>query len=232
MAKERDQEDILLNPEEQVAMVRSRTEDFINANKGMVLGVGALIFLLVAGYLYWTQMYMPSQEKAASGAMYQAEAAFGNGDWATALNGDGNEVTGFLDVIGSYSGSTKSVNLANYYAGISYLNQKNFQEAIDHLNSFSSSDLILASVAKGAMGDAYMELGEDDNAARYYEQAAQMNPNDFSTPMYLVKAGMAREKQGNYAAAAKHYEKVTKNYASSAQYKDAAKLLAVAQSKL
>lgn len=48
-------------------------------------------------------------------------------------------------------------NLANYYAGIAYLNTGKYDEAIASLGKFSSKDIMLSALAKGAIGDAYSE---------------------------------------------------------------------------
>ena len=59
-----------------------------------------------------------------------------------ALYGDGNNF-GFLYIIDEYSG-TPSANLANYYAGIAFLNLSEYDNAIKHLKSFSSNDVIIS----------------------------------------------------------------------------------------
>jgi hypothetical protein len=42
-------------------------------------------------------------------------------------------------------------NLANYYAGMAYLNTGKYNEAIDYLNKFKSDDIVLSGLATGAM---------------------------------------------------------------------------------
>lgn len=69
-----------------------------------------------------------------------------------ALNG-GEGKYGFLDIIDEYNG-TKAANLANYSAGMAYLNMQKYQEAISHLEDFNSEDEILGALAKGGLGDA------------------------------------------------------------------------------
>ncbi len=57
-----------------------------------------------------------------------------------------------MDIADKYSG-TDSGNLANYYAGIAYLNTGKYTEAIEYLGKFKSDDVILSALAKGAIGD-------------------------------------------------------------------------------
>ena len=74
---------------------------------------------------------------------------------------------GFVDIADKYS-STKAGNLANYYAGISYLRMKKYQEAIEYLENYSSDDELLGPIAKGAIGDAFADINQIDDAFDYY----------------------------------------------------------------
>ena len=124
---------------------------------------------------------------------------------------------------------TKSKNLAHYYAGLCYLKQGQFQDAVDQLKDFSGDDQIVSSMAKGALGDAYMELGDNDNALKYYLKAADNSKNQFSTPMYLMKAGWTYELMGNYAEALKVYERIQKEYYQSFEAREIEKYIARAK---
>ena len=72
-----------------------------------------------------------------------------------ALNGADGKF-GFVKIAAEYSG-TDAGNLANYYAGIAYLNTGKYTEAIDYLGKFSSEDIVLSALAKGAIGDAFAQ---------------------------------------------------------------------------
>ena len=63
-----------------------------------------------------------------------------------------------------------------------------YEEAISHLKKFDGDDVIMPGMALGAIGDAYMQLGEIDQAITYYRNAANNNSNDFSSPTFLLKA--------------------------------------------
>jgi hypothetical protein len=71
------------------------------------------------------------------------------------LNGSEGKF-GFIKIADEYSG-TDAGNLANYYAGMAYLNTGKYNEAIDYLNKFKSDDIVLSGLATGAIGDAYAE---------------------------------------------------------------------------
>ena len=79
----------------------------------------------------------------------------------------------FLDIADEYS-STKAGNLANYYAGVCYLQLGQFENAIEYLDEFNSNDEVLSVVAKGAIGDAFLELNQPEEALEYYTAAANV----------------------------------------------------------
>jgi tetratricopeptide (TPR) repeat protein len=130
-----------------------------------------------------------------------------------ALNGDG-QYLGFLAIIDDY-GITKSANLSHYYAGICYLKLGQFEEALTHLNKFSADDQLVSPMAKGAMGDANMELNQVEKAAGLYMEAAEMRKNEFTSPLFLMKAAMAYEELGKPEKALGVYKKIKELYPRS-----------------
>ena len=65
----------------------------------------------------------------------------------------------------------------------------NYQEAIDYLNKYSKKDKVIGSLAIGATGDAYVELGDIEKGVSKYIEAADYAKNSFNTPLFLMKAG-------------------------------------------
>ncbi len=204
----------------QIEEAAGRTEKFVENNKkNMSYGVLALfaIVLLFMGY----QKYVSKPaEEAAYNTIWEAEQLFGNDQFEIALNGN-NDVVGFLEVINEY-GSTSSGNLAQYYAGICYMNiakndttsnaNNSFEEAIDHLESFDSDDINVKAMSIGAIGDCMMELGDKEGAAKKYIAAADYKENVLLTPMFLKKAGMTYSLLGNHEKALELFTIVKTDY--------------------
>ena len=95
--------------------------------------------------------------------------------------------------------------------------------AIDHLEDFGSSDIILQGKAYALTGDAHMELGEIDEAISSYKQAADYKKNEFFTPTYLTKLAVAYEQNGDYQKAIDAYDKIIKEYYNSQETTNAKK---------
>ena len=152
-----------------------------------------------------------------------------NENYATALNGDDTN-PGFIDIVSKY-GSTKSGKLAAYYAGLSYLKQGDYNNAIEYFKKYTNEDKVLAPMALGLTGDCYLQLGDNQNAVSYYEKATKNSPNDFTTPMYLVKLGMTYEIMGNNAKALEAYKTLKKDYPQSSEAFEISKNIANLEQK-
>jgi tetratricopeptide (TPR) repeat protein len=161
--------------------------------------------------------------------MYLAELAFQKDSFELALNGADLQFLGFVDISSDYS-STKAGMLANYYAGLCYLNLADYNNAIDFFGSFSSDDIILSSLASGCTGDAYLELGDTENALKSYKDATLSN-NSFTSPKYLMKMAMVHEMNEDYSSSLEIYNKIKSDYIDSREAKTIEKFIARAKSR-
>lgn len=199
----------------------SRTEDFVAKNQKVIIGLVAAAAIVTLGYLAYQRLIAaPAQEEAAN-EMFVAQQNFQKATdgvssdslYKLSLNGSEGKF-GFLKIADEYSG-TDAGNLANYYAGIAYLNTGKYTEAIDYLSKFKSEDIMLSALAKGAIGDAYAQKNQPKEALENYINAAGTNKNDFTTPRFLLKAGKVALSLGNKADALKYFTDIKENYESS-----------------
>lgn len=218
--KEQEQHNDLLENPEALADQLSKTEEFVEQNKGLVFGIGAVILLVVGGY-FGFDYYKGAQNEEAQNEMFQAVYYFESDSLDLALNGDGINL-GFKDIIDEY-GITDAANLANYYAGASFLKQGDFKSALLYLEDFSSSDLLVQARAYSLMGDAHMELQDYVSAAEYYEKAADYKSNKYFSPRYLMKAALAYEYAENIEAAKKSYDTIINEFWDSSEVQNAKK---------
>ncbi len=205
----------------------SKSEQFIEKNQNAIVYTIAIIVILIAGYIGYTRFILQPREKEGLSEMFMAEKYFEKEDYELALEGDG-EYPGFLDIISDYR-MTKASNLARYYAGISLIMLDEYEEGISQLDRFRKRDQILGAMAYGAMGDAYWDMGELDMAARYYRRAYRYKPNNLTTPVFLLKAGLLYEHKGNYQEALKRYERIQNEYPNTTEGRDIEKYIARAK---
>jgi tetratricopeptide (TPR) repeat protein len=188
----------------------SRTEQYIEENQKSLTVIILAIIVVVGGYLGYKRFFLEPKNTEAQSAMYFAEQYFEQDSFRLALEGDGANY-GFLDVIDEYS-VTKAANLAHYYTGICYMRTGQFEDAIEHLEKFDAEDIMVASVALGAIGDCYLELEDKEEAAAFYLKAGARKKNSFTSPLYLKKAGLVLESLQEYEKALKAYETIEKVY--------------------
>ena len=216
--------------EDRIVAVESalgKGEQFIEKNKNLLFYILLGILVIIGGYLAYRKYIKTPREREAQAAMFGAEHYFGVDSLKLALEGDGTYL-GFLDIVDEY-GSTKSGNLARYYAGICYLKMGQFEDAIAQLEEFDSDDQIIGPMAIGATGDAYMELNDQDKALECYLKAAEKQNNDFTTPLFLQKAAWVCEMKGDYTKALELYEKIKKEHYRSFEANDVDKYIARAK---
>ena len=221
----------ILEQEIQLQESYGKAEKFIEDNSKLVLGIVVGIAVIILAFLAFNNLYIPGQEKAAQEEMYAAEGYFKKDSFNLALNGDGNS-SGFLEIIDSYSGMTSAAKLANYYAGISYLNLGDFDNAVTYLENFDGDDQVVSTMALGALGDAHSELGDMSSAIKYYKQAANNTDNEFTATTYWMRAGQAMELEGDNSGAKAAYETIKKEYPNSIAGQNIDKYIARVAAKL
>jgi tetratricopeptide (TPR) repeat protein len=176
---------------------------------------GLAIVVALVGLFWLGKVYLTKRNNEAQSQMYQAERYLEMDSINLALNGDGNYL-GFIDIADEYK-FTKAGNLARYGAGICHLHLGNYQEAIDFLNKYSRKDKVIGSIALGATGDAYVELGDLEKGISKYLEAAEFADNSFNSPLFLMKAAELYELKGSYPEALKLYERIKDEYPTSTE---------------
>lgn len=227
MAKNNKQDDeVLYDVTESISSV----ERFFEEN-GKALSTAAIaLFVIVGGYIAYLKFYQEPRELEAQNEIYHAQQLFEADSLRQAVEGF-NGHAGFLTVAADYSG-TKVGEMANYYAGISYLRLGEYDNAIRLLDDFSTDDPILEVVATGSIGDAFLELNQSEEALDYYEKASSVNSNDFVVPFYLLKAGMLAENLAKNEEALKFYQRIKTEFPDSRQAADIERYTARVKAKI
>ncbi len=213
MAKSKKKEE---NPQgiRNVEETLTRTEQYLEENyKALLIGLGVIVVLV--GLFWLGRLYLNRRNDEAQVQMYQAQKYLESDSLRLALNGDGNYL-GFVDIAKDYKW-TNAGNLARYSAGICYLHMGNYNEALDYLNKYSKKDKVIGSLALGATGDAYVELGDTEKGISKYLEAAEFAKNSFNTPLFLMKAAELYEMNNKYDDALKLYQRIKDEYPESTE---------------
>lgn len=137
--------------------------------KTILIVLGALV-VLVGGFLAYKNFIQKPKIAEAQDKIFKAEEYFRLDSFQLALNGDGVN-PGFVRIAKNYSGTPQG-NLANFYAGVSYLKLNQNQKAVDYLKEFNTDSKPVQQRAYKLLGDAYGDLGKGAEALDYYKKAA------------------------------------------------------------
>lgn len=213
----------------------SKTEDFVAKNQNFIIGIVGAVALVTIGYLVYQKFIAEPKQVEAANEMFVAQQNFQQATdgvasdslYKLSLNGSEGKF-GFIKIADEYSG-TDAGNLANYYAGMAYLNTGKYTEAIDYLSKFKSEDIVLGALAKGAIGDAYAQNKKPQEALDNYLKAVAANKNDFTTPRFLLKAGKTALELGKKEDALKYFTDIKDNFAASPEAGSVDVLIGLAQ---
>jgi tetratricopeptide (TPR) repeat protein len=210
-------------------------EGFVAKNQKLIFGVVGAFAGIALIYGLYTKFVAEPKETEAANEMFQAQQYFtqaGQGFAADslynlALNG-GEGKYGLLRIIEDYSG-TEAANLAQYYAGLSYLNTGKFKEAITHLEKYKANDKITKPLALGAIGDAFVENDQKEEGLAYYIKAYKADNNEFTTPRFLFKAGTLALDLGKKEEALKYFTDIKEQYSTSIEASNVEGYIGLAQ---
>ena len=217
--KKSEQNELIENPEV-IAEKLVPGEDFLKSNSKILAGILAVAVVLIGGVLFF-QYNTQQQNEKAQAEMFQAVYFFEQDSVDFALNGDGIN-KGFLTIIEDYP-RTDAANLSHFYTGSIYLSQKKFEDALTHLEEFSSDDYLVQAKSYSLIGDANLELGKNEEAIAQYTKAARTNENKFMSPKYLAKLAVAQEEAGKVEDAIKTYTEIEEKYYESFEFAAARK---------
>ena len=200
----------------------NKLEDWVAENQKVIMGVVGAIALFTIGYLLYGKFVAEPKAEESFNKMYQAQAYFNDAlntpEKADSLfnlalkGGDGQ--LGFVAIAEDYS-SSDAGNLANYYAGMAYLQIKDFKNAETFLLKYDGEDMITKATAYGGLGDAYAETNKVEDAISYYKKAAEANANDYTTPRFLNKAAQLAFLNNKKEEANKLFKQIKEKYETS-----------------
>lgn len=216
----------------------SKTEEWVIKNQNYIFGVVGVVALVVLSIMGYNRFIAEPTEKEAMNEMYQAQSYFDqavNGVekdslFNLALNG-GEGKYGMLDIASEY-GSTPAGNLANYYAGMAYLNLKDYTNAITYLSAFSGDDKMLSTISMGGIGDAFVQLNQLQEGLDYYDKAIKSNSNNFTTPIYLLKAARVAIDMGQNEKALGYLNRIKEEFSDSAEANQVDVLIGLAEANI
>ncbi len=201
------------------------SEQFIERNAKPIAIIFSSILAIILVYFAYVKLYTEPRNQIAEKDLYNAKVELKKDSIDLALNGQDGGYIGLNEIKEKYSG-TDAGNLANYYAAIAQYKKGDYNDAFDTLNEFEAEDEILAAMKIGMQGDCLVQTSSYEKALEYYKNAADKRDNEFTSPLYLIKAGKLALSLNKKDEALKLFTKVKDKYAEAESAKEIEKFIA------
>jgi tetratricopeptide (TPR) repeat protein len=205
----------------------TRSELFLEKNKTPVTIAVIALLVIVGGILGYKKFILEPHEQQAQDMIWKAQYYFEIDSLDLALNGDGNYL-GFNQVADEY-GNTATGKLAKFYIAVIDHQKGDYETALQYYKEADLDDDVLSVMAVGNQGDVLVELGRPAEAVDQFMKAADLVKSDYTTPMFLMKAGILYQQQNDWKNAAKCFSRVASEYPASPDANTAKKYAARAK---
>jgi len=197
-----------------------KTSEYIQKNpKPFIIGGTAVAVIFIAILLYMWNIDKKNTE--AAGYLARAQISYDKGLFDDA-------VIDLRTIIDNYS-STFSAAAAYFNLANIYFDNGNYEEALPNfvglIENHPEDKMKVASSAAGAAA-CYEQLGDRQEAGRYYKMAADLYPDKMWAPVYLLEAGRNYTAAGDLVSARLAYNQLINNYEDSRELNTAKRFLA------
>ena len=188
----------------------------------ITLVVGGVVVLALGYFVYRQFVWQPANEKS--------KDAYWAGLNHAAKDSTDMAIEELQVQVKKYDGKDGG-EIAQFVLARQYMNKGEFKKAISELEGVNVSDTYVQIMSIGLQADAHSELENYVEAATLYKEAADLNENDLTTPMYLMKAGLCLEEINNFEKATEYYITIRENYSVFASQKTIDKYIARTENK-
>jgi len=184
-----------------------------NTNKNFKLGtyiVGGVIALVVLYFAYRQFIWGPANEKS-------------NDGWWVALNyitkdSTDQAISVLIPFVKNNDGKTGG-EIGQYLLATQYMKKGKYTAALDQLKSVDLEDTYISTLSIGLQGDCYNQMKKYNDALELYLEAADREDNEFTSPIFLFKAGLVCEELNKKSDAAAYYQRIKDDYPNYASTK-------------
>lgn len=184
--------------------------------------IGGLLVLILGYFAYRQFIWSPSNE--------ESKDSYWEGLNLAAADSTDAALDELSVVVKKYDGKIGG-EVAQFAYARQLMEKGEFKKALTELDGVEVEDTYLRVMVVGLKADCYSEMKKYEEAANLYLEAADMNDNEFTSPIYLMKAALCAEEIKNFDKAVECYERIKDNYTAFHSQKQIDKYLARAKSK-
>ncbi|MFZ9029512.1 MAG: tetratricopeptide repeat protein [Crocinitomicaceae bacterium] len=170
--------------------------------------VGGILMLAIVFFAYRQFMWKPANDDSKNSYWVGLNYA--------AKDSTNLAIEEFETAVNQYDGKIGG-EVAQFLLGRQYMEQGEFEAALEELGSVKVKDTYLSAMVVKLQADCYSELKDYEKAANLYLEAAEINPNENTTPEVLFAAGQCAEAINNFEKALECYQKIKDEYPSTSK---------------
>ena len=170
--------------------------------------VGGILLLAIVFFAYRQFMWKPANDDSKNSYWVGLNYA--------AKDSTNLAIEEFETAVNQYDGKIGG-EVAQFLLGRQYMEQGDFEAALEELGSVKVKDTYLSAMVVKLQADCYSELKDYEKAANLYLEAAEINPNENTTPEVLFAAGQCAEAINNFEKALECYQKIKDEYPSTSK---------------
>jgi TolA-binding protein len=170
--------------------------------------VGGILMLAILFFAYRQFMWKPANEDSKNSYWVGLNYA--------AKDSTDLAIEEFETAVNQYDGKIGG-EVAQFLLARQFMEQGEFESALDELGSVKVKDTYLSSLVVKLQADCYSELKDYEKAANLYLEAAEINPNENTTPEVLFAAGQCAEAINNFEKALECYQKIKDEYPNTSK---------------
>jgi len=176
--------------------------------------VGSLLLLVILFFAYRQFIWKPANEKSKDSYYVALNHIVNKQNKKEVKEEKGKKI----DPIKTLQSNVKKYDgkiggeINKYLLATQYMRKGKYREALVLLEDIDVDDTFMSAMVVGLQGDCYSEMKKYKKAIELYEEASNINDNEFTSPMYLYKAGLNAEKVKKYKEAESYYNEIAFNY--------------------
>jgi TolA-binding protein len=206
--------------EDRLVTTAFKASEYLQKNpKPFLIGGSAAAIIFIAILLFFWNIDKKNDE--AEGYLSRAQLANDRG-----LT---NEAIADLKKVVDEFSSSRSASSACFTLSNILFDNRNYEEALQYfvltVEKYASDKMKAASAAAGA-GACHEQLGNRQEAGRYFKMAAALYPEEMWAPEYLLRAGWNFAAAGDDESARQAFNEIISKYAKSKELNTARRSLA------
>ena len=197
---------------------------FIQENRQRVTLYGGLLVVLIFAAIFYVNNRKQKNE-AAGVELARVMDLFNAGNYKEAIDGQpGTVIIGLKKIVDEY-GSTPNGETAKIFLADSYNLLGKTEDAYKYYKDYSGDIKLYESTALAGQAGYFASKNNYSEAAELYEKAANVTDANVLNSEYLLKAGINYMKEGKSSEAKKAFEKVQKDYGTTASAREVQRYL-------